>query len=570
MAIRSAAFAGTIIPVGGPAGSPGQSTYAAWLALGNTGSLADFIAAQKGAPGGVTTLAGKTGALSLADIGALVATAAPYSLKGNLLGAPASAADVTLGDLSGAIPLALSRAGIAASGTVLQRFKTLDGATRFVGTSAGPDAIQNASGDWICLEINDGFGNLTHWGGDPLGNAPSDAALAKLMAWVSAGNGSGIYAPGRYLVTNTAATGVQRLTLVGRGKEQSAIVFTPPSGAAAGILFDIGSFTPPTDPNSGVVILDISLLAGRAASAGDIAVRFRQVPDVNYQRSHQRLRTAGVRFSGVARETTGWGMCFDLHNVLNATHVGIELIGQGGAAFPNNTQALNTVSACAYRLTGGDGGSSTYTPAVPCEHQFLGGLAHNWNQVFDFEGDIEGIYIFGFAAVDVRDFVTWNAPAGQGHPLLTLIGCHANVYRSVVRGSGLLDATADASCQFYHNPSATEACNLWYVQNAVRHKVYATMVGYGGLNGYPGQAINVVGNVKDCDFRPLIVSDASQSSGLTTNGFAYGVYVTNDPVNSTANIVQPTLKGVFGVAGVADLSGVQILSDGRRARLSQR
>lgn len=74
MAIRGSLLAGAIVPVGGPAGLPGQSTYAAWLALGNTGSLADFLAAQKGAPGGVTTLAGKIGALSLDDIGALAKT----------------------------------------------------------------------------------------------------------------------------------------------------------------------------------------------------------------------------------------------------------------------------------------------------------------------------------------------------------------------------------------------------------------------------------------------------------------------------------------------------------------
>ena len=74
MAIRGSSLASAIVPVGGPAGLSGQSTYAAWLALGNTGSLADFMAAQKGAPGGVTTLAGKIGALSLDDIGALAKT----------------------------------------------------------------------------------------------------------------------------------------------------------------------------------------------------------------------------------------------------------------------------------------------------------------------------------------------------------------------------------------------------------------------------------------------------------------------------------------------------------------
>ncbi|WP_345819944.1 hypothetical protein ABC766_27320 [Methylobacterium fujisawaense] len=51
MAIRGSSLASAIVPLGGPAGLPGQSTYAAWLALGNSGTLADFVAAQKGAPG---------------------------------------------------------------------------------------------------------------------------------------------------------------------------------------------------------------------------------------------------------------------------------------------------------------------------------------------------------------------------------------------------------------------------------------------------------------------------------------------------------------------------------------
>ncbi|MCJ2102468.1 hypothetical protein [Methylobacterium sp. E-046] len=57
MAIRASSLAGPSIPVGGPAGLPGQSTYAAWLALGNVGSLADFVAAQKSTNGASTVSA---------------------------------------------------------------------------------------------------------------------------------------------------------------------------------------------------------------------------------------------------------------------------------------------------------------------------------------------------------------------------------------------------------------------------------------------------------------------------------------------------------------------------------
>jgi hypothetical protein len=83
MAIRSSSLASAYVPVGGPAGLPGQSTFAAWLTLpGNAGKqLADFIAAQKGDPGGVTTLAGKVGALGLDDIGALAKTGDASALR---------------------------------------------------------------------------------------------------------------------------------------------------------------------------------------------------------------------------------------------------------------------------------------------------------------------------------------------------------------------------------------------------------------------------------------------------------------------------------------------------------
>jgi|GEM_PF-3375285 len=58
MAIRTASLAGAILLVAGPAGQTGQSAYQAWLALGNTGSLADYVAAQKGAPGATQDLSG--------------------------------------------------------------------------------------------------------------------------------------------------------------------------------------------------------------------------------------------------------------------------------------------------------------------------------------------------------------------------------------------------------------------------------------------------------------------------------------------------------------------------------
>jgi hypothetical protein len=74
MAIRGSSLASAIVPVGGPAGLPGQGTYAAWLTLpGNAGkSLEDFMAAQKGADGKFQSINGFTGPNpTLDDIGAL-------------------------------------------------------------------------------------------------------------------------------------------------------------------------------------------------------------------------------------------------------------------------------------------------------------------------------------------------------------------------------------------------------------------------------------------------------------------------------------------------------------------
>ncbi|SFT11875.1 right-handed parallel beta-helix repeat-containing protein [Methylobacterium sp. yr668] len=106
MAIRSSSLARAYVPVGGPAGLPGQSTFSAWLTLpGNAGKqLADFIAAQKGEPGGVTTLAGRVGALSLDDIGAQ-AKDGDFS-PGHVTpsgGAQSKSLADWLGDLSGAL-----------------------------------------------------------------------------------------------------------------------------------------------------------------------------------------------------------------------------------------------------------------------------------------------------------------------------------------------------------------------------------------------------------------------------------------------------------------------------------
>ncbi|MGU3386942.1 hypothetical protein ACLBYG_20695 [Methylobacterium sp. D53M] len=134
MAIRGSSLAGAIIPVGGPAGLSGQSAYAAWLALGNTGSIGDFIASLKGADGLVRSINGASkSALSLGDIGA----------------APLQAFGPTRAQIPNRVMLvsAFRVSGFTNVGDYGA------GAVYVAGSSTGPMAIQDASGAWYQLDL---------------------------------------------------------------------------------------------------------------------------------------------------------------------------------------------------------------------------------------------------------------------------------------------------------------------------------------------------------------------------------------------------------------------------------
>lgn len=108
MAIRLDSLGGAeIITVGGPAGPDGRSAYDVWRALGNVGSLADFIASLKGEPGGGAQGGVITGIVAFATAGhrALYPRADGAGL------AVASASDVTHAGRVVGISLAAASAG---------------------------------------------------------------------------------------------------------------------------------------------------------------------------------------------------------------------------------------------------------------------------------------------------------------------------------------------------------------------------------------------------------------------------------------------------------------------------
>ena len=128
---------GVALPAG-PAGAPGpagQSAFAAWLALGNTGTLADFIAAQKGPPGPTQDISGKldkTGDASGANVGG---TLFP-DFKAQTYGLPLSFDTI--------------------SGTVIPgtAFKGSASAPWIRGTSTGPNAVQDTAGTWWNVDVS--------------------------------------------------------------------------------------------------------------------------------------------------------------------------------------------------------------------------------------------------------------------------------------------------------------------------------------------------------------------------------------------------------------------------------
>ena len=136
MALRTSSLAaGAILAVGGPAGLPGQSTYQAWLALGNAGTLADFVAAQKGAPGATQDISGllaKTGDASGASVGGMLLSDLKAQTYGLLL---------TFDTISGTI----------IPGTA---FKDSASTPWVRGTSTGPNAVQDAAGTWWNVDVS--------------------------------------------------------------------------------------------------------------------------------------------------------------------------------------------------------------------------------------------------------------------------------------------------------------------------------------------------------------------------------------------------------------------------------
>ncbi len=123
MAVRASSLAGRgTTPIGGPAGTPGQSTYAAWLALGNTGTLADFMAAQKGRDGLLRSVGGVSKPdVAIADLAASDIQAQAGTSEAALMTPGRTALQIAASIASGPIGAAFSNKAVPAAPSAVPR-----------------------------------------------------------------------------------------------------------------------------------------------------------------------------------------------------------------------------------------------------------------------------------------------------------------------------------------------------------------------------------------------------------------------------------------------------------------
>lgn len=555
MAIRTSSLAASaIVPVGGPAGLPGQSTYAAWLALGNAGSLADFIAAQRGAPGGVTTLAGKTGALSLADIGALVATAVPYSLKGNLLGSSAAAGDVTLGDLSGAIPLALSRAAIAASRTVVPRFKTLDGATRYVGTSTGPDAIQNASGDWICLDLSTGVVELEWFGavGDfsPLTMTGTDNASPIAAAFAAVPDGGTIRLRARlYASSSFPTTYTKGYAITGPGRDIAGFVAL---SNASGPNIQLAG-----DARCGLV--GFSMLTTAVDQGTGITVGYN--PDGSHlfaHRADRRLLIQDFRTKGVDYTTQGWNTHGHLSNINGGDYSQWWMIGRSTGGTEGNAQSDNTHTAYGLIIDG---------TIYPTDHIVVAGLrAYSINIPIQVAGACEGFVLLGYTAVNCGWLIQAQPDNGLGGRPQIYIGTgHANTYSGIASISAYQNVIVENGI-YYRNPGGTGAWVGLQLANVIDADIRC--------NQFINQRLNSDGTTPELSTTGIAVSGSATGNLRIAGNHLGGSYSQNklgtgiSVAASTPGVVVEPDNLYNAATDISDATGGLVRYGARRAIFS--
>lgn len=402
---------------------------------------------QQGAPGkdGITQ-----------DIsGKLDATTGPRALKGNLSGSAAAAADITLGSLSGAIPLALSRAGIAASQTVLPRFKTLDGATRFVGTSAGPDAIQNASGDWICLDLSAGIVELEWFGavGDfsAVTMAGTDNVVAIAAAFAAVPNGGTIRLRARlYAASAFPTTYTKGYAIAGPGRDLSGLVAL---GGASGPNIQLAG-----DARCG--LLGFAMLTTGVDQGTGITVGYN--PDGARpfaRRADRRLLLSDFQTKGVDFTTQGWNTHGHLTNINGADYSQWWMIGRSTGGTEGNAQADNTHTAYGLILDG---------TIYPTDHIVVAGLrAYSINVPISVQGACEGFVLLGYTVVNCGWLAQAQPDSGfGGRPQIYIGAGHANTYLGIASIAAYQNVIVENGI-FYRNPGGTAAWIALQLTNVI-------------------------------------------------------------------------------------------------------
>jgi hypothetical protein len=183
------------------AATPGYRTFTAAGVV--NGDLVRYFIYENGAREygyGVVTVVGATVTMTRTFQGST--TGALISLQGSAVVTLSPTAE----DFVKPVDIAY-RSDIATISTNQLYLRTLDGAPWVHGTSTGPMAIQDATGQWWQIDTSQGLLNAVWFGADPTGATASQAALNAALA-----TGVPVYlSPGIYLITD-------KVTILANGK----------------------------------------------------------------------------------------------------------------------------------------------------------------------------------------------------------------------------------------------------------------------------------------------------------------------------------------------------------------
>ncbi len=376
------------------------------------------------------------------------------------------------------------------------------------------------------------YGAVPDWTGTP--GVGTDNTIAFQNALTA--NSYLIIPPGRYRLTGGLSTTSPTVSIMGAGIGVTEVVFD--GTVSTGILLD-GTGATASDRQH-TTITDLSITTTQIHTG--LALSIKQWPSIASPRGPRKVFLSNVLIKGDVSTTQGWDNAIELHDCQQVQIQACGILGQGGKASPNDTQADQTLSNVAINIIDT---AASVPDAIDISDTYIywwktGILAGTGGGHQTLQGlSLLNSGILCRVGIDVQ--------ASTVVQRVVVTSSHINAYLTAVKTRSANDVIL-VNNLFFINPDSTEALPKLIDLGAIARCMIDNNILYGFVStagGTPGPAIELSPVLNDCH-----VTKSNSIFSITT-GFSHGVHILSG-ISFNRNYINPSYDGAFTVDAYVD------------------